>query len=68
MMVLKKILTEPNNCPRCDTTFHCGKSGKCWCYEVDVPVLIQEAISDKYSSCLCPDCLKALATNPKEKV
>jgi len=58
-------LIEDEKCPRCATEFTCSKSGKCWCYEVDVPSIIQEKINRKYSTCLCPDCLKLLSVNPK---
>lgn len=62
---MKLNLTEKDTCPRCGAKFDCGKSGKCWCYEVDVPTQIQEAINSKYSTCLCRNCLQLLAANPK---
>jgi ribosomal protein L34E len=61
MNAAKKILIEANKCPRCGSDFHCGKSGKCWCYEVDLPPSLLEKIDDTYDSCLCPDCLKEVA-------
>jgi len=33
---MKLNLTEKETCPRCGAKFDCGKSGKCWCFEVDV--------------------------------
>ncbi|MAZ93586.1 MAG: hypothetical protein CMF58_04140 [Lentimicrobiaceae bacterium] len=55
-------LIEDEICPRCGKPFDCSKSGKCWCYEISLPQSLQDAIGQKYSTCLCPSCLKALAT------
>jgi len=62
---------EPSECPRCGNSFHCSKSGKCWCYEVYLPLNVLEEIESKYDSCLCPSCLKELskpARNPDGKI
>ena len=61
-------LIEDEKCPRCGAHFTCSKSGKCWCYEVSVSTLVQDAINKKYSTCLCPECLQLLATNSKIEV
>ena len=61
-MVPKKILIEPEICPRCGAEFTCSKSGKCWCFEVQVPEKIRDSIDKKYDTCLCPKCLQELAT------
>ncbi len=61
-------LIEDEKCPRCGTLFTCSKSGKCWCYEINVSESVQEKISKKYSTCLCPECLKLLSVNPKIEV
>ena len=61
--MMKVILTEKDTCPRCGKKFHCGKSGKCWCYEYDVPTSVLEKIEDEFDACLCPDCLKEFATS-----
>ncbi|MFK5856039.1 MAG: cysteine-rich CWC family protein [Bacteroidota bacterium] len=58
-------LIEDEKCPKCGAMFSCGKSGKCWCYEVDVSPSIIDKIEKTYSSCLCPDCLKAEAGSEK---
>jgi len=59
--MMKVILTEKDTCPRCGAKFQCGKGGKCWCYEVDVPQSLLEKINNEFDTCLCPDCLKELA-------
>jgi len=61
-------LIEDEKCPRCGAEFTCSKSGKCWCFEVVVPSVLQESINKKYETCLCPDCLNLLAANPKLEV
>jgi cysteine-rich CWC protein len=60
-------LIEDEKCPRCDAGFTCSKSGKCWCFEVDVPGNIQDEISKKYDTCLCPECLRTIVSG-KESV
>ncbi|RLD38290.1 MAG: hypothetical protein DRI89_14450 [Bacteroidetes bacterium] len=60
---MKLNLTEKETCPRCGAKFDCGKSGKCWCFEVDVPPSVLEKIDAEYSSCLCPDCLNELSSS-----
>jgi hypothetical protein len=59
---MKLNLTEQETCPRCGAKFDCGKSGKCWCFEVDVPPSVLEKMDAVFNSCLCPDCLNELST------
>jgi hypothetical protein len=57
-----KIKITPDEiCPECGKSFHCSKSGKCWCYEVQLSPEKLAWIGEKYESCLCPDCLKKIA-------
>jgi hypothetical protein len=56
---------ELSICPRCGKEFHCSKSGKCWCYEVYLPLDKLEEIEAQYDSCLCPSCLNEFAGGPK---
>jgi hypothetical protein len=58
---MKLQLIEKETCPRCGLKFDCGKSGKCWCYEVSIESSILENIQQTYDSCLCPTCLTELA-------
>lgn len=62
---MKFKLVEKETCPRCGEKFECSKSGKCWCYEVNVPINVLDKINSEYNSCLCPDCLKKLSFSPK---
>jgi len=61
MIPSKKILIEPETCPRCGAEFTCSKSGKCWCFSVAVPEDVKTAMELKYDRCLCPACLKEVA-------
>jgi hypothetical protein len=54
---MSKILIQKDICPRCGKEFYCGKSGKCWCYELAIPSQIMDKISEQYETCLCPECL-----------
>jgi len=60
-------LEEKNSCPRCGKAFHCSKSKKCWCMELDTPPALLERLSDEYEGCLCPDCMKELIENNNAK-
>lgn len=57
---------ELSTCPRCGKEFHCSKSGKCWCYEVMLPLDKLEEIENLYETCLCPTCLKEFAGSPRQ--
>ncbi len=61
----KKILIEPETCPRCGASFTCSKSGKCWCFEVSVPDSVRDEIEKVYDRCLCPQCLKEVSVGGK---
>jgi hypothetical protein len=56
---------ELSTCPKCGKKFHCSKSGKCWCYEVPLPLDKLEEIEELYNSCLCPSCLNEYASPVK---
>lgn len=57
-------IQEAEYCPKCGKEFSCSKSGKCWCFEFDIPIEVQEVIKQEYDSCLCPACL--LEFSPKK--
>ncbi len=60
-------IIEPDICPRCGAEFHCSKSGKCWCYEVNTSILVLKEIEEKYNSCLCPNCLREMNEKGRAK-
>lgn len=53
----KRLLTEPDVCPRCGGAFHCSKSARCWCFEVQTTPEVLEYVQQRWEKCLCPACL-----------
>ena len=50
----------PETCEACGREFGCGANGGlCWCAVEDVPRDVLVALSERYSRCLCPECLAA---------
>ncbi|MEM7813717.1 MAG: cysteine-rich CWC family protein [Candidatus Aenigmatarchaeota archaeon] len=48
-------------CPRCGAEFECAESADCWCRMLKLERAQLEAVACMYVSCMCPDCLSALA-------
>lgn len=49
-------------CEACGAQFGCGADvGRCWCDRVTVDAETLARLRSLYGSCLCPDCLQALA-------
>jgi hypothetical protein len=47
-------------CESCGKDFPCGaKSGKCWCFEIDLEEETLSKLQKEFESCLCEDCLKS---------
>ncbi len=53
-----KIAAQDKTCPRCGAKFKCLGDGDCWCESY--PILQKDflRITQEYSDCLCPECLK----------
>jgi len=45
-------------CPSCGNTFSCHSSDDCWCEKVKLHKKEILQIMEKYSDCICPDCMK----------
>ncbi|MBK9291649.1 MAG: cysteine-rich CWC family protein [Bacteroidetes bacterium] len=56
----KPRLTAPDLCPRCGQEFHCSKSARCWCFEVQTTPQVLEYVQERWAGCLCPACLEAV--------
>ena len=56
-------LADNSRCPRCDLAFRCGvdDGGRCWCAELTLPPGTLATLAQRYRSCLCGRCLRALA-------
>jgi hypothetical protein len=57
----KERIHEQKKCPKCGNGFLCSASVRCWCFEYELPPQTLEKLQETWSSCLCPDCLKAFA-------
>jgi hypothetical protein len=50
---------ETKTCPRCHQPFECkpGNITTCQCYGITLPASVKAHIENKYTDCLCRDCL-----------
>jgi len=53
-MALKK-------CQKCGATFTCDGDNDCWCEKVDILKKEMIQLMEKYTDCLCPQCLSKYA-------
>jgi hypothetical protein len=55
--------TADTRCPRCGSAFHCGAADPtpCACSGVRLDGATLAALRERYASCLCSDCLRAIA-------
>jgi hypothetical protein len=53
---------ESKNCPRCNALFECkpGNITQCHCTGVLLTAELRAYIEQRYSDCLCNDCLRHL--------
>jgi hypothetical protein len=51
-------ITE-KTCPRCGRVFTCHQESGCWCNEVVLRPETLAKLRERYSDCLCEDCLRA---------
>jgi hypothetical protein len=45
-------------CPSCGNSFPCQSNDDCWCEKVKIHKKEMLEIMEKYTDCICPDCLK----------
>jgi hypothetical protein len=56
-------MSEPSSCERCGERFGCGVvDGDCWCVRVPVSEAERGELAREYRDCLCPTCLRELAS------
>ncbi|MGH9861481.1 MAG: cysteine-rich CWC family protein [Candidatus Acidiferrales bacterium] len=49
-------------CPACGEQFACGATLRgCWCAEVKLSEAARATLRERYSGCLCRDCLQRYA-------
>ena len=48
-------------CSKCSKPFGCkNEAGGCWCEDVRLTEKTLELLKERYTNCLCPDCLKEI--------
>ena len=57
------ILVERQSaCPACGEQFACGASLRgCWCAEIELSEAARGALRERYTGCLCRECLQRYA-------
>lgn len=63
---------EKKNCPRCGKEFECKPAciAQCQCYGIVISAEMKTFMEQRYTDCLCRDCLQHLQSAPnlfKEK-
>ncbi|MBH9576080.1 cysteine-rich CWC family protein [Inhella proteolytica] len=54
--------TDNSHCPRCGGGFHCGAAeARCDCFELKLSAALRAELAQRYSGCLCLNCLRELA-------
>jgi ribosomal protein L34E len=48
-------------CPRCGAFFECLHAPQCWCAAIELTKKARRELAARYSGCLCPECLAAIA-------
>lgn len=50
---------KQSRCEACGEDFECGPVARgCWCSRIEVPAEVRRQLKEKYTNCLCPNCLK----------
>ncbi len=61
-MSVEDSISKPTICESCGSEFGCGAAVPgCWCTRMKLSDETRAGLSIKFESCLCPNCLKALA-------
>ena len=45
-------------CQECGTSFQCEGDNDCWCEKVQIHKKEMIELMEKYTDCLCPECLR----------
>jgi len=56
------MFSKQKRCSKCGGEFECGGLFGCWCRDVKLDSATLAALKERYDDCLCPDCLKQIAT------
>ena len=50
-------MSKKKECPSCGKNFVCDGDNDCWCENVQIHKREFLILSEKYTDCLCPECL-----------
>ncbi len=56
------MFEKEKRCSKCGETFGCGGLPGCWCRDVKLDEAALADLKLRHDDCLCPACLKALAS------
>jgi len=57
---------DPSQCARCNKLHTCTGTPHCPCFDMVVPEVTLEYISDHYEKCLCTACMEELRSKTKQ--
>ena len=58
MSTCRAVVSFPKTCQQCGVQFACGGSC-CWCDEIPLDANAREALTQRFTDCLCRACLEA---------
>jgi hypothetical protein len=63
--IILPVLNQPSVCEACGAPFNCGaKLSGCWCSEIKLSDETRVELKERYSGCLCRECLEHLSEPP----
>lgn len=63
----KETSPETIQCESCGKNFDCGaKTGKCWCFDLDLNEETLENLRESFAKCLCQNCLLSRKLTSKD--
>jgi hypothetical protein len=63
--IILPVLNQPSVCEACGDPFTCGaKLSGCWCSEIKLSDETRAELKERYSGCLCRECLEHLSEPP----
>lgn len=63
-----ETFSEKLVCESCGESFSCGsKTGKCWCFDIEIGEEALAGLKMKYNNCLCIICLQNLSQSDIRK-
>ena len=64
-----RMKMRTQRCEACGAAFGCGAdAGRCWCDDLTVDAAALARLRARFSRCLCPSCLRAVAAGAIDEV